>query len=318
MYFQHNVLEAGAHWADFPWRPANCLQATGFPEPPDYVGGKRVFMAEAFYDVTHSVRRDLHRAYIRHCLEVLGGCPNVVFQIGEEFAGPLPFVQFWLDTIAEWQKETGKKVLIGLSCTKDVQDAILADAKRAPLVSVIDLKYWWYTADGKLYDPRGGENLAPRQQLREWKGSKSRSDASIARAVHEYRVRYPDKAITVSLDGASGWAVLAAGGSIPRLPPTTDDALRTAVLRMKPFDGRGLPKGALALSDPGRDYLVWSPVAGPVQLDLSDRTETFAVRWVDPRSGKVKAAETRIQGGRIAELPAPADGPAILWLTRHD
>ena len=62
MYFQHNVLEAGAHWADFPWRPANCLQETGFPEPPPYVGGKRVFMAEAFYDVTHPVRRELHRA----------------------------------------------------------------------------------------------------------------------------------------------------------------------------------------------------------------------------------------------------------------
>src|SRR5205814_8555072 len=23
MYFQHNVLGAGAHWADCPWRPAN-------------------------------------------------------------------------------------------------------------------------------------------------------------------------------------------------------------------------------------------------------------------------------------------------------
>jgi len=43
-YFQHNILEAGAHWADFPWRPANCLQATGFPEPPPYVNKKRVFM----------------------------------------------------------------------------------------------------------------------------------------------------------------------------------------------------------------------------------------------------------------------------------
>src|SRR5262249_17298955 len=30
-YFQHNFLEAGAHWADFPWRPANCFQDTGFP-----------------------------------------------------------------------------------------------------------------------------------------------------------------------------------------------------------------------------------------------------------------------------------------------
>src|SRR5262249_2574442 len=145
MYFQHNILEAGAHWADFPWRPANCLQPSGFPEPPEYVGKKRVFMADSFYDVTHPVRRELHRNYIRHCLDVLGEKPNVVFQIGEEFPGPLHFVQFWLDTAAEWSRERGRpeqscRVLVGLSCTKDVQDAILADPQRAPLISVIDIK----------------------------------------------------------------------------------------------------------------------------------------------------------------------------------
>src|SRR5262249_26777558 len=193
-----------------------------------------VFMAEAFYDVSHPVRRDLHRRYIRHCLDALGDCPNVIFHTGEEFTGPLHFVQFWLDTITEWQKETGRKVLVGLSCTKDVQDAILAGPARAPLVSVIDLKYWWYTADGGLYDPKGGENLAPRQQLREWKGSKSRSDASVARAVREYRTKFPEKAVTVSLDGTSGWAGLAAGGSVPRLPRETDPAPRVAIPRMQP------------------------------------------------------------------------------------
>ena len=33
-YFQHNILEAGAHWADCPWRPANNVNDTGLPEPP--------------------------------------------------------------------------------------------------------------------------------------------------------------------------------------------------------------------------------------------------------------------------------------------
>ena len=316
MYFQHNVLEAGAHWADFPWRPANGLQATGFPEPPDYVGGKRVFMAEAFYDVSHPVRRDLHRRYVRHCLDVLGGCPNVVFQTGEEFTGPLHFVRFWLDTIAEWQKETGRKVLVGLSGTKDVQDAILADPERAPLVSVIDLKYWWYTADGGLYDPKGGENLAPRQQTREWMGGKSRSDASVARAIREYRAKFPDKAVTASLAGADGWAVLAAGGSAPRLPPTTDPALLAAVPRMRPFEPKGLPEGALALADPGRDYLVWAPAGGAVSLDLSNRTEVFAAGWVDPKTGSVTPTDAPVRGGRRIEVRPPAGGPAVLWLSR--
>lgn len=203
MYFQHNVLEAGAHWADFPWRPTNCLQETGFPEPPPYENRKRIFMADQFYDVSHPLRRSLHAAYIRHCLDNLCHCPNVVFQIGEEFTGPASFAKFWMDTVAEWQKERRMKVKISLSCTRDVQDEILSAPKYAAMVSIIDFKYWWYTATGGVYDPRGGANLAPRQQYREWQGAKTRSTESVARMVAEYRQKFPDKAITLSFEGHS-------------------------------------------------------------------------------------------------------------------
>ena len=231
-YFQHNILEAGAHWADFPWRPANCLQATGFPEPPPYAGKKRIFMADAFYDMSHPERRRLHRLYIRHCLDVLGSHPNVIFLIGEEFTGPLEFMRFWLDTVTEWERETGRDVLVGLGATKDVQDAILADPARGPAVSVIEMKYWWYTADGSLYAPEGGKNLAPRQQLREWPGKNRRSDEQTARQVREYRERYPDKAVLVADGGANPWFVLASGGSMPALPPETPADLLAALPRM--------------------------------------------------------------------------------------
>jgi hypothetical protein len=310
MYFQHNVLEAAAHWADCPWRPANCLQDTGFPEPPEYAGGKRVFMAAAFYDVSHPVRRDLHRRYVRHCLDVLGGCSNVVFQVGEEFTGPIEFVRFWLDTVAEWQHETGKAVLVGLSCTRDVQDAILADPRRAAVVSVVDLKYWWYTSDGRVYDPKGGRSLAPRQQLREWKGNTSRSPESVARAVREYRDRFPDKAVTVPLDGTDGWAVLAAGGSAPRLPASTDPTLLAAVVRMRPA------AGGYVLADPGRDYLVWSPGGGPVRLDLTGRSESFTVGRLSLATGRVTPDAEPVRGGGVVDL-GRASGPAVVWLARR-
>ena len=52
-YFQHNILEAGAHWADSPWRPANNVNDTGLPEPPPYIGDKRLFMAPNFYDLSN-------------------------------------------------------------------------------------------------------------------------------------------------------------------------------------------------------------------------------------------------------------------------
>jgi hypothetical protein len=312
MYFQHNVLEAGAHWADFPWRPANCLQETGFPEPPPYAGGKRVYMAETFYDVSHPVRRDVHRRFIRQYLEVLGGSGNVVFQIGAEFTGPLAFVRFWLDTIAEWQAETGKAVRISLSCTRDVQDAILADPARAKLVSIIDLRYWWYTADEKVYDPPGGQSLAPRQQLREWKGTKSRSPASVARAVREYRAKFPGKAVTASLDGADGWAVLAAGGSLVKLPRGTDPALMAAVPGMTPIEC----EGAFAIAEGGRNYLAWSAAGRPIALDLTGRDGTFAVNWLSTKDGAL-VPDNPVSGGRVVTFRPPAGGPAVLWVSRQ-
>ena len=87
-----------------------------------------------FYDITHPVRRELHRQYIRQCLNNFADNPKVIQLTSAEFTGPLHFVQLWLDVIAEWETETGKKAKVALSTTKDVQDAILADPKRAAVV----------------------------------------------------------------------------------------------------------------------------------------------------------------------------------------
>ncbi len=316
MYFQHNLLEAGAHWADFPWRPANCVQDTGFPEPPPYVHNKRIFLAEAFYDVSHPLRRQLHRAYIRKCLDTLGANSNVLFFTGEEFTGPLAFVQFWLDTLDEWQKEKGKKILIGLSCTKDVQDAILADPVRGPKVSVIDLKYWWYTANGGVYQPKGGENLAPRQQYRQWNGTKTYSDAQIIQQVREYRLRYPDKAVLCSLRAVNGWAVLSGGGSIPPLPPMTDARLLAALPRMRPLDAPERAKSQAVLAEPGRNYLVYANTGPSLTLDLSGSDGPFAAYRIDPRTGRACRSAEVVHGGKAVDFSVDASGTCLWWLTR--
>ena len=184
-YFQHNILEAGAHWADFPWRSANNINNTGFPEPVPYAGDKRIFQAHLFYDVTHPVRRQLHRAYIRHHLDTLKDCPNVIHMTSGEYTGPLEFTQFWLDTIGEWENETGIDVLTALSCPKDSQDAILDDPARAAIVDVIDIRYWGLTS---------GINLSPRQQG-------SRGDTNSREGILEYQKKFPDKAVICSAAG---------------------------------------------------------------------------------------------------------------------
>ncbi len=317
-YFQHNILEAGAHWADFPWRPANCLQETGFPEPPPYAGNKRIFMAEAFYDVTHPVRRTLHRLFIRKCLDSLGDHPNVIFVTGEEYTGPLEFVRFWIDTIVEWERETGKDVLIGLSCTKDVQDAILADPDRSRAVSVIEMKYWWYAADGSLYAPEGGQNLSPRQHWREWHGNKQSAGAQTARQVRAYRNRYPDKAILCVPDfiRVDPWAVVAAGGSIPDLPHGVDSRLLGALPKMHPLESAKLTAEQYALAEPGHHYLVYSSSSKePIRLDLSADRATFTARWIDPKTGRIVKDGEVVRGGHIVAFSAPASG--VLWLAEQ-
>lgn len=195
-YFQHNILEAGAHWADFPWRSVNNINDTGFPEPAPYAGDKRIFQAHLFYDASHPVRRKLHEAYIRHHLEALSDYPNVIHMTSGEYTGPLAFTQFWLDTIGQWERETGKQVLTALSCTYDVQEAILNDPERAAVVDIIDIRYWSPQADGAGKGPRGGINLSPRQQGMRG-GTRSNPDA-FKTAVKRYRQRFPDKAVICS------------------------------------------------------------------------------------------------------------------------
>ena len=234
-YFQHNIIEAGAHYADFPWRTVNNINNTGFVEPVNYAGDKRIFYAEQFYDISNPVRKELHKKYIRQCLNNFKDNNGVIQLIGEEFTGPIHFVKFWLDVIREWKKETGRHPIIGLSVTKDVQDAILDNPAYAAVVDLIDIRYWHYQADGTTYEPKGGQSLAPRQHARLLKPKKT-SFEQVYRAVKEYRLKYPGKAVIYSGDSYPefGIAVFMAGGSLPVLSTETGQELLKAAVKMKP------------------------------------------------------------------------------------
>jgi len=158
-------------------------------------------MAAEFYNLADPAYRALHRGYIRQCLSNLADEPNVIHTLTAENSGPLNFMQFWFDVVAEWEHETGKHPLIALSAAKDVQDAILADPQRAPIVDVIDLTYWFNSAKGKQFAPVGGTQLAPRQHARLWKGGRPNA-ASIAKMADEYRTKFPGKAVITGLPEA--------------------------------------------------------------------------------------------------------------------
>ena len=312
-YFQHNIIEAGAHYADFPWRPANNINHTGFPEPPPFAGDKRIFMAEQFYDTTNAIRHELHRAFIRQCMENFAGNTGVIQLIGAEFTGPLHFVQFWIDNIRQWEDETGRKEIIGLSVTKDVQDSILADPARAAVVDVIDIRYWYYQQDGKVYAPKGGQSLAPRQHER-LLHPKRPSFAQVYHSVREYRDRFPAKAILYSAEGCDefGWAVFMAGGSLANIPAIADRGFLLAAEGMKPVD---LPDSGKvwALGGPG-GYIIYSEGTGPVRINPG--SGRYRVRRIHPSDGAMEKEVQKISGGKLIDIPATGKGPVVLWIEK--
>ena len=295
-YFQHNILEAGAHWVDCPWRTANNVNNTPFLEPVNFTGDKRIFSATLFYDVTNPTLRQLHRQYIRQSLDAFKGQPNVIHSIGEEFTGPLHFVQFWLDVIDEWEQENGR-VLVDLAVNKDVQDAILKDPKRSRIVDIIDIEQWFYHQKGE-YAPPGGVNMAPRQYLRKIKTGSARFE-DVYRAVSEYRSQYPDKAVVYSAQKAPEmcWASLMAGGSCAAVP-VKDEAFLTALATMQ-VDSSQTSKGIYRLYGP-KDELIYNDTDSALPVD-----KKLKVIKVDMKNGALTQQKLR---GSIAK--------GLYWLKR--
>ncbi len=307
-YFQHNVLEDGAHWVDSPWRSPNNINNTGFVEPPFEVP-KRIVLAPQFYDVSNPIRRALHEKYIRQNLDNFTNNANVIQFTSAEFTGPLQFEQFWLDTIGQWERETGHKELIALCCTRDVQDAILADPQRTAVVDLICFRYWWQTDKG-LFAPRGGQNLSPRQFERQWKGGPP-DDENLATMAAEYRSKFSGKAVIAAGEDVSfhgGWAFLCAGGSMPDLPRTTDAGLLASIPEMKPWLADSARK-IWALRQPEKQMLVYT--ARDATVDLSAESGVFQLSAIDRRTGQI-TRRAMVQAGGKLKL-----SPGVFWLTRE-
>ena len=278
-YFQHNILEAGAHWVDCPWRTANNINQTPFLEPVNFTGDKRIFTATLFYDINNPTLRELHRQYIRQSLDAFKGQPNVIHSIGEEFTGPLHFVQFWLDVVGEWEKENGP-ILVDLTVNKDVQDAILEDPVRSKIVDIIDIEQWFYHNKGE-YAPQGGVNMAQRQYMRKIKTGSARFE-DVYRAVSEYRAKY-NKAVIYSAQKYPelGWASLMAGGSCAVIP-VKDEKFLSSISSMKP---EKMEDYYLLKSTEG--MVVYLPQNSGQNITLPSK-DTYILYQIDERTGQIR------------------------------
>ncbi|KDN56517.1 DUF6298 domain-containing protein [Flavobacterium seoulense] len=317
-YFQHNILEAGAHWSSSPWRPANNINNTGLPEPPPYMGDKRIFIAEQFYDVKNENIKKLHQGFIEKSLDNFKDNPNVLQFTSAEYTGPLSFMQFWLDVTASYKKSNQSESKIALSATKDVQDAVLNDAARTKIVDVIDIRYWYYKEDGSLYAPEGGKNLAPRQHARQMKVGKETNEQTY-RAVREYRDKYADKAVIYNTPGANrfGWPVLMAGGSLPALPKISIAGFYESLANMKTAQEEDYNSAVWSLKDNGEAYLFYLQKGNQLSVDLSNYKGTFEVYWINPENGNQIAKET-ISGkqNHILKVPGGKETKIVAYIKK--
>ena len=334
IYNTHNTLEIPPHWVDYPWRPANNINQTGLPEPPPIEPGNHLHVANEVYDITSPVRRALHRGLILHELEELGGVKNLLFCLGAQFAGPLAFQEFFQDTVAEWEKKTGRTVRLQLATSKDITDAILADPVRARQVAVIDMRYWQYKPDGSLWAPPGGKNLAFREAIEQDFGRKDDAPANttpqqVYRQVREYHDRYPDKAIVAWHGGAGPIPILMAGGAqaLMRNPSgghgqgkTVDqtpldgfvrEQLAGTLMRMKPADGVAADADRTwCLADDRRETVLLYSLSGPsIRLAAALPRRAYTALWFDPRTGATRPAQ--VSG---LAIPKPTEEPWLLLL----
>ena len=313
-YFQHNIIEAGAHWVDFPWRSVNNINGTGFPEPPPYAGDKRIFMAEHFYDLSNPIRKELHRKFIKQNLDNFKDNSGVIQLIGEEFTGPLHFVQFWIDVIKEWEDETSHKVIVGLCTTKDVQDSILADPIRSKVVDLIDIRYWSSRDDGSLYDPKGGQNLAPRQQARLEKIGK-RSFEQVYKDILIYRTQFPEKAVCYSFDKSTdlGWPTFMAGGSLAAIPPIQVSGFLESASGMTIAERKN---EQFILQNKQGECIIYCRKGSRPELDLKTANGKFRLVLINPADGSVIGKPQTIDAGKLVPVDVNGMSDVVLWVVK--
>jgi hypothetical protein len=339
LYNTHNLLETTAHWVDFPWRPANNINDTGLPEPPPIEEKNTIHVANQFYDVSDVRRRALHRAYILHTLDELGSQPNVIIIPAFQYAGPVGFQQFFLETVAEWEKTRRRKVRIALVASKDVTDAILSDPALASHIAVIDMRYWQYRPDGSLWAPRGGQNLAFREIITKDFGRSGdtpppTSPEQLYRQVREYCDRFPEKALVAWHSGVGPIPILMAGGAqaLMRNPASgqsqgveTDrtsldafvrEQLADVLMKMRPRDEL-LEDNARnwSLSDERSEAVLFYSLSGPaITLARSLPGKALSGIWFDPRTGKTSplVAPSSFSKGATIKKPSEADWLLLL------
>ena len=180
------------------------------------------------------------------------------------------------------------------------------------VVDIIDIRYWHYNTEG-LWAPEGGKNMAPRQWMRKMKVGKTGFNEAY-KAVREMRDRYPDKAVTFFAQQYPdyGWAILMAGGSLPNIPISSQNADKWQktflkdVCQMTPIEGQD----CVAIGHQENGYLIYPQGDTPSIAVPGGKYQVFTI---DVKQGSIKLLQksVRLQG---TFTPHDKSSGQLIWL----
>jgi hypothetical protein len=93
---------------------------------------------------------------------------------------------------------------------------------------------------------------------------------------------------------------------------TRDYAERIDLVNMVPRND--LASSQYCLANPGKEYIVFLPDGGSVEVDLSAAAKSFSVEWLSPVTG-ITMKKGKLKGGNRKEMTAPFKGEAVLYLS---
>ncbi len=344
VYNNHWLIENGSHWVDCPWRPVNALQDTGTTEPPPFIYGPRdndhffIELVDEFYDLTHAVNRELHRRYIVQCFDNLRERKNVLHTIGFQYFGNLEFVQFFFDTVQDWQNRNGITLKLAIQTAKNITDALLVDPQYADMISVIDMRYWQDMQNGILFAPDGGKNRAFRQYRRytfpDTDGNKvpPSTEELLYKQVREYRDVYPDKAVMAYHAEVGPLPILMAGGAYvvysndglglskpgrgeKSLYAFINEDLGKDLWKMFPDDTvLSDPSQNWCLADPSETYLIYSTSGEAIEaaIEMGD----YGYTWLTPSAEPLTSGQILVTDGGSISISPPENQPALLLIKK--
>ena len=216
-------------------------------------------------------------------------------------------MQFWLDTIGDWERETGRKTLVAIELPEGRAGR---DSRRSPTQPLVDV----------CNSNTGGRRTRERLRRRAARICRRASSSGNGRAGGPMISTLP---VWRRNTGKKIRARRSSMISIPAPGPMSapgDDA-ESAANDGCPVAGGHSPNATVGggqwhqpvgFARAGKQYLVYSSGESTAGLDLSAETGSFELRTVNLRTGEVaKQAETVLAGKNVV-LPE-----GVVWVTKQ-